>query len=225
MKGAKFLRMELGPPDATGRRRPVPVPGSEFKLKLDNLILAIGEEPDLSLLPAGIELKAGGRINDPALVGLKVFAGGDAATGAGTVVEAIASGRRGAEAIDRFLQGLPEPKAEPQEPVLVPFERINLDYFERSPRVPRRVLPIAARVQGFAEVEGGYSRGQGTAEAERCFSCGVCNRCDNCLAFCPDVAISRHGDGYEVDYDYCKGCGVCAQECPRWVISLIEEEK
>lgn len=227
IRGAKFIKMELGEPDASGRRSPVPVPGSEFELKLDNLILAIGEQPDLSLLPEGVKLGADGWINDPALVDMGVqaplFAGGDAATGAGTVIEAIASGRCGAEAIARRLEGLPTPEKE--EPVLVPFERINPAYFERDQRVPGAVLPVAERIKGLAEVERGYGREQGIAEAKRCFSCGVCDQCDNCITYCPDVAISRRGDEYEVDYDYCKGCGICAEECPRWVISLIEEEK
>ncbi len=228
LKGAKFTRMELGPPDESGRRRPIPIEGSEFELKLDNLILAVGERPDLSLLPQGVRLKEG-RVNDPVLVeALKapIFAGGDAATGAGTVVEAIASGRRGAEAIDRFLRGLPEPKPELEgEPVLVPFERLNLDYFEPQPRLHGRTLAVPERITNFNEVELGFTAEQGPLEAKRCFSCGVCNQCDNCITYCPDVAISRHDGNYEVDYDYCKGCGICAEECPRWVIDLIEEEK
>jgi 2-oxoacid:acceptor oxidoreductase delta subunit (pyruvate/2-ketoisovalerate family) len=226
LKGARFTRMELGPPDETGRRRPIPIKGSEFEMELDNLILAVGERPDLSFLPEGVELKEG-RVNDPVLVrALKapIFAGGDAATGAGTVVDAIASGRRVAEAIDRHLRGLPEP-AKGEEPVLVPFARINLDYFEPRPRVQGRTLAVPERVTNFREVELGLSLEEGQLEAERCFSCGVCNQCDNCITYCPDVAISRHDDEYEVDYDYCKGCGICAQECPRWVISLVEEEK
>ena len=225
LKGARFTKMELGPPDGSGRRRPIPLPGSEFELELDNLILAVGERPDLSLLPQGVKLKEG-RVNDPALVKTlkaSIFAGGDAATGAGTVVEAIASGRRGAEAIHRFLRGLPEPEEE--EPVLVPFERINLDYFKPRPRLQGRTLAVPQRVANFSEVELGFTTEQGILEAERCFSCGVCNQCDNCITYCPDVAISRHDDEYEVDYDYCKGCGICAEECPRWVIDLIEEEK
>ncbi|MCR4405130.1 MAG: NAD(P)-binding protein [Candidatus Acetothermia bacterium] len=226
LKGARFIKMELGPPDETGRRRPMPIKGSEFKLELDNLILAVGERPDLSFLPEGVKLREG-RVNDPVLVEAlraPIFAGGDAATGAGTVVEAIASGRRGAEAIDRHLRGLPEPEPE-REPVLVPFERINLDYFEPRPRAQGRALAVPERVTNFEEIELGLSLEQGQLEAERCFSCGGCNQCDNCITYCPDVAISRHDDQYEVDYDYCKGCGICAQECPRWVISLVEEEK
>jgi len=212
----KFVKMELGPPDESGRRRPVPIPGSEFEMEFDNLILAIGEEPDLAFLPQEVELREG-RVEG------KVFAGGDLATGAGTVVDAIASGRRVAEAIHRYLQGLPEPP-QPEE-TLVPFERINTDYFAHRPRVHERSLAVPARIGNFKEVELGLTREQGLQEGERCFSCGVCNQCDNCITFCPDVAISRHDDEYEVNYDYCKGCGICAHECPRWVIDLVEEER
>ncbi len=216
LKGVKLVRMELGEPDESGRRKPIPVEGSEFELEVDNLILAIGEAPDLSFLPQGLRLREG-RVEG------KIFAGGDVATGAGTVVDAIASGRRAAEAIHRYLQGLPEP--EPREEVVVPFERINTDYFEHQPRVRSRTLPVPERVGNFKEVELGFTPQEGILEAKRCFSCGVCNQCDNCITFCPDVAISRHGDEYEVNYDYCKGCGICAQECPRWVIDLVEEGK
>lgn len=216
MNGIRLVRMELGEPDESGRRRPIPVEGSEFEMEFDNLILAIGEEADLSFLPQGTALSEG-RVDG------KIFAGGDVATGAGTVVEAIASGHRAAETIHRYLQGLPEPPV--QEPVVVPFERINTDYFDHRPRVHGPVLAVPERIRNFDEVERGFSREEGILEAQRCFSCGTCDQCDNCITYCPDVAISRQGDEYEVNYDYCKGCGICAEECPRWVIDLVEEER
>jgi len=216
MRGVRLVKMELGEPDESGRRRPIPVEGSEFEMEFDNLILAIGEQPDLSFLPQGTALSEG-RVDG------KIFAGGDVATGAGTVVEAIASGHRAAETIHRYLQGLPEPPV--QEPVVVPFERINTDYFDHRPRVHGPVLAVPERIRNFDEVELGFTREQGLLEAERCFSCGTCDQCDNCITYCPDVAISRDGDDYEVNYDYCKGCGICAQECPRGVIDLVEEER
>jgi Pyruvate/2-oxoacid:ferredoxin oxidoreductase delta subunit len=99
-------------------------------------------------------------------------------------------------------------------------------------------MPIEERVRGFEEVNLGFSGEEAQAEAERCFSCGTCNLCDTCLTFCPDVAIARlvappypvplarlNGAGYEINYDYCKGCGVCAEECPRYAISIEEEIK
>ncbi len=225
--GVRLVKMELGEPDESGRQRPVPIPGSEFELEVDNLILAVGEEADLSFLPEGVKFNKleEGRILRLEGAGLKapVFAGGDLATGAGTVVDAIASGRRAAEAIDYLFRKVEEgPKRRPKT---VPFTKINTDYFEHRPRIKGPVLPVSERIKSFKEVELGLTPEEGRREAERCFSCGRCNQCDNCLAFCPDVAISRHGDEYEIDYDYCKGCGICAHECPRWVIDLVEEGK
>ena len=102
---------------------------------------------------------------------------------------------------------------------------MNTDYFTRSKRnlVPR--IPVAEAKKGFKEIKTGYTDELLASEADRCFSCGVCNFCDNCWIYCPDVAIARHEDEYEFLYDYCKGCLVCAFECPRNAISIREEGK
>ncbi len=214
-----LIKTELAEPDETGRRRPVEVAGSEFMIEADTVITALGEAPDLSFLPEHAGLSEEPREID----GTPVFGGGDAFTGAGTVVHAIASGRRGARAIISRLAGAGVAH-EPPGPV-VPFESVNTACFARQPAVRMPEVPLAERVSGFAEVNRGLPLTDGLEEAKRCFSCGVCNLCDNCLIFCPDIAVIRLNDSYEIDYDYCKGCGICAVECPGNVISLVEEER
>ncbi len=236
--GLKCTRMSLGAPDERGRRRPEPVPGSEYTVEVDTVITALGQEADLS----GLEPVQAARnlivINETGATSKgTVFAGGDAATGFGTVAYAIGSGKRAAMAIDRHLRGEPldgfpplteHVHAAPREmdPTVVHFQDINLAYFEQEARTPQPQRPAEERVQDMAEVNLGFRQADAQREAERCFSCGTCNGCDTCWLYCPDVAISRseHTD-YQVNYDYCKGCGLCAEECPREAISIEEELK
>ena len=107
----------------------------------------------------------------------------------------------------------------------VRFEELNTAHFEPAARHLERELAPAVRRRGFVEVDQGLPREAALAEARRCFNCGVCNMCEICLIFCPDVAISRSGDGagFDIDYDYCKGCGVCATECPRGAMAMTRE--
>ncbi len=245
------IEMRLGEPDESGRRRPIPVEGSEFTIEVDTVIPAIAQEADLSFLQPSVEVERGRIVIDQA--GLttegRVFAGGDVATPFGTVAHAIGSGKRAALAIDRYLKGeelsdfppLGEAVyASPRDidPTIVRFKDLNLAYFEEMRQSEQPQAPVEERVRGFREVNLGFEEEQARAEAERCFSCGNCNLCDTCLTFCPDVAIARlvpppypmplarlDGAGYRVNYDYCKGCGICAEECPRFAISMEEEIK
>lgn len=124
------------------------------------------------------------------------------------VAWAIGSGRRTAEAVDAFLGGR-EPEEKRMPPVL-DLGGIKLDYFTFSPRVGGKEGPSSEEEVG--------------AEAGRCFSCGMCNGCDNCWIFCPEGCIVKEGETeYRTNEDYCKGCGLCAQECPRGVIRMEEE--
>jgi 2-oxoacid:acceptor oxidoreductase delta subunit (pyruvate/2-ketoisovalerate family) len=226
VQAIECLRTKPGKLDESGRRTPVAIQGSNFSLKADSLILAVGERADLSFLPEGMKTGNGlitidswGRTN---LRG--IFAGGDAATGEGYVSLAIASGRRAAGAITRYLQEKVDDPTGRSEGV-VSFEKINLDYFPQIPRTDLPVLSVKKRAGAFREVHGGFSWPQAKKEAERCFSCGSCIQCNVCLMVCPDVAISfkEKDNEYVVNYDYCKGCGVCAVECPRSAITLEEE--
>ncbi len=217
-------RMKLGAPDASGRRRPVPIKGSNFRLSCDSIISAIGEEVDLSYLTEeikstgwSIDADEWGRTSVP-----NVFAGGDCVTGPKMVVDAIGAGKRVALAIDSYFANK-EIKPEPK-PEIVQFANLNLAYFEPAPRNPLPSLSIKERKRNFKEVHLGYNESLAFQEAERCFSCGICNKCDNCFVFCPDLAVMKSDGKYEFDYDFCKGCGVCASECPRNAITMEEEE-
>ncbi len=271
--GLKCVRMELGMPDESGRRRPLPIAGSEFTIKADTVIPAIAQEADLSFfqlptLRLGPSTSSGGTSGQASNLQLPVeveqgriaineagattrpgvFAGGDVATPFGTVAHAVGSGKRAALAIDKYLRGEelagfpPVDEAmhavpKEMDPTIVRFEDLNLAYFEELERPEQPQRPAQERGRDFEEVNLGFGEEEAQAEAERCFSCGTCNLCDTCLIFCPDVAIARTpplspptfgGDergGYEINYDYCKGCGICAEECPRYAISTEEELK
>ena len=227
IQGVASFRTKAGRADASGRKSPVPIPGTKFLLKTDSVILAVGERADLSFLPEGMRTENGLIATDPwgrtSLPGF--FAGGDTATGQGYVSQAIASGKRVALAIDRSLRGMSANPADDAREV-VRLDKINLDYFSHRERAKISSLEVKERTGGFKEVHKGLSPLQAKKESERCFSCGNCIRCNVCLMVCPDVAVSfkeEQGE-YRIDYDHCKGCGICAVECPRSAI-ILEEEK
>lgn len=219
-------RTRPGAPDASGRSRPEPIPGALMTLACTQVLTAIGEELDEDAVGTAIEIAGGrvqadrwGRTSSPAF-----FAGGDAATGAGTVVEAIGSGRRAALAIDAWLTGVPMP-ADPARDGRVAGADLNLFYFGHAARVPLPMLHPAVATRGFDEVATGLTWDEAREEAARCLTCGSCTECGNCLTFCPDAAISRApGGGFVVDELHCKGCGVCVAECPRAAMMLAPEE-
>jgi len=211
VRGLRLTEMELGAPDESGRRRPLPVAGSEYEVACDTVIPALGQVADLSFLDAEVKSERGRIITDEKAATTRppIFAGGDVATGFGTVTAAVGSGKRAALAIDCFLRGVAA-------------------YFEEEPRPRQEQRPAAERVTTFEEVNLGYGEDAALAEAQRCFSCGTCNECDNCLIFCPDVAVLRgpsDDEPFVFNYDYCKGCGICVSECPRHAISFEEEVK
>ena len=200
--------VELGEPDASGRRSPVvnDSADAQFALQCDQLILALGQSADRSILPEG--------------VAENVFFGGDFATNDGTVTAAIGSGRRAALQIHQFLSG--EEVVQPALPRVAKTDDLHVNLFEHAARQPSVSLPAWARQLTFAEVHRGYHNGAAAREAKRCFSCGVCNDCDRCIQHCPEGTLARERGEYRFDYDYCKGCGVCASECPRGVIQMTQ---
>ncbi len=211
--------MELGDPDASGRRRPV-VTGTSSRMSCDYVLLAAGQYSDLEILPSEWQLRAGRayRLDQP----LNVWLAGDVATGAGTVAHAVGNGRSVASNI---LGSLVEKRPEEKDigaSVLevVSEDDIRLFQFPMTEPLHDRQLPVSERVSHFVEVNTGLAD---TAEAERCFSCGHCTACDTCLNFCPEGIISRKSDGYAIDGDYCKGCGICVRECPRHAMQMTSE--
>ena len=240
VRGLRLTEMELGAPDESGRRRPLPVAGSEYDVACDTVIPALGQVADLSFLDAEVKSERGRIITDEKAATTRppIFAGGDVATGFGTVTAAVGSGKRAALAIDCFLRGVErtfpdlaqnvQAAPRPHDAAVVRFEDLNTAYFEEEPRPRQEQRPAAERVTTFEEVNLGYGEDAALAEAQRCFSCGTCNECDNCLIFCPDVAVLRgpsDDEPFVFNYDYCKGCGICVSECPRHAISFEEEVK
>ena len=219
------VRMRLDTPDDSGRPRPVPIKNSNFAFSTDTILLAIGEDPALDfLLPTNGEDSGRIAVDESRATSMPgVFAGGDAATNPyGTVVDAIRSGKEAARTIDRYLKWKQDARSDKQ---LVRFEDLNLAYFEKEERTHEKHISLRIRRKTFMEVNGGFSSAAALREVRRCFSCGVCTECDNCLIFCPDIAISKApGNGkYVIDYDHCKGCGICVAECPRFAMILKPE--
>ena len=152
-----------------------------------------------------------------------VWAGGDVASLARFVTEAIGMGQRAALAIHRQLAG-ETGEAEPERAV-VPLSSIATWYHEPARRVNAPLLPVDERLANGAEVQLGLEVEQALAEGARCFSCGTCITCDNCVVVCPDLAVKRVGDGYEVLAEYCKGCGLCVRECPTGSMTMVQERR
>lgn len=226
VKGMRCIRMELGEPDASGRRRPIPIPGSEFSIDVDTVIPAIGQTPDLSFLAddSGIEITDSGtlKVDSVTLATTRdgVFGGGDVQTGPATAIEAIAAGKEAAISIDRYLKGedikagREVDKGKRVDLSDIPIER------EPIPRYKGPTIPLEKRIKSFDEVELGLTEEMAIEEANRCLDCGIpCLHCIQVLG-CP--AIMKDGDNLYIDQDMCFGCSVCAQVCPSEAIQEVE---
>jgi 2-oxoacid:acceptor oxidoreductase delta subunit (pyruvate/2-ketoisovalerate family) len=245
--------MRIEGKEADGRGRIVPE-GAVETMEFGKVFKAIGEEageewyrpPDenrdvLRLSNCTFSMRAGLPV---------VVYGGDLAASVKSVVHAVASAKEGAIALDiLFREGrenlsgglrkcrvgegpslsmemhLGGPRARRSGHV-VRYTEINTDYFQMTPRITQPRLLAEERLRGFDEIDLKISANLAIREAERCFNCGLCNQCDNCYLFCPDMSVHRGEGGKDrrIDYDYCKGCGLCAAECPRNAMVLEEEE-
>ncbi len=196
--GLRCIRMELGEPDSSGRRRPIPVPGSEYDLDVDQIIPAIGQKPDISTLEQvdGLDFSRWGTTEvDPVTYATGragVFAGGDLQTGPWVAIGAIAAGREAAESIIRYIDG--KDMAEGREPAVNedPVFRPVPEDEEIQARAKMPELPISRRSSNFNEVELGYDDDTGKAEAGRCLNCGYCCECLQCVDSCLANAIDHH---------------------------------
>jgi 2-oxoacid:acceptor oxidoreductase delta subunit (pyruvate/2-ketoisovalerate family) len=206
-----------------------PQPTGEFEtLETDSLVLALGQDVDLSLLDdvPGLEIKDGVvQVASNMMTGFAgIFAGGDMVPSERTVTVAVGHGKKAARHIDAWLRGAVYAPAEKHE--LASIDKLNDWYYADAPKTVRPMLEAARRQNTFEEVQGGLDETNALYEARRCLSCGNCFECDNCYGVCPDNAVIKLGPGqrFRFNYDYCKGCSVCAQECPCGAIAMVPEE-
>ncbi len=207
----------------------VPQPTGEFEtLAADSLVLALGQEVDLSLLDSVPDLLIHNGVVqvDPAtmMTGYPgLFAGGDMVPAERNVTVAIGHGKKAARHIDAWLRGTRLTPQPPHAPAL--YEQLNPWYYSDAPKQMRPQLDLARRTSSFDEVQGGLTEDNALFEARRCLSCGNCFECDNCYGVCPDNAVIKLGPGkrFEFNLDYCKGCGICAAECPCGAIEMRPE--
>jgi len=205
-----------------------PQPTGELEtLEADSLVLALGQDVDLSLLDGvpGLAIRDGVvQVGADMMTGAPgIFAGGDMVPAERTVTVAVGHGKKAARNIDAWLNGRTYAAAGKHE--LAEFERLNAWYYADAPKTLRPTLEMARRRTTFEEVTQGLDETNALYEARRCLSCGNCFECDNCYGVCPDNAVIKLGPGkrFRFDYDFCKGCGVCAQECPCGAIAMVPE--
>lgn len=206
-----------------------PQPTGEYEtIEADSLVLALGQETNLSFLSSLPDLKVekGSVVVDERMMTSVpgIFAGGDVVPGDRNVTVAIGHGKRAAKAMDAWLRGeMPGEKA-PADPAT--FEKLNTWYYADAPQKIRPQLDIVRRQTTFEEVLEGLTEENALFEARRCMSCGNCFECDNCYGVCPDNAVVKLGPGrkFRFNYDYCKGCGICANECPCGAIEMVRED-
>jgi len=239
--------------DEDGRAAIEPVGETTEELTVQKVFKAIGEEPAENWYNPPLKRQNVMRLNHSVLVHEPrrpaVVFGGDLTSRIKSVVHAVASGKEAAIALDvLFREGADAIRARLKSCAVgggaalsmeaymdglrknrshhtVRYEEINTDYFQTTSRVTQPRLLIGERIGSFKEIDLKISANLAIKEAERCFNCGLCNQCDNCYLFCPDLAVCRDesSQGRHINYDYCKGCGLCVVECPRNAMILEEE--
>jgi NADPH-dependent glutamate synthase beta subunit-like oxidoreductase len=207
-----------------------PVPTGELEtIAGDTLVLALGQAVDLGALRAvadvrftadgSVEVGADLMTGHPGL-----FCGGDMVPAERTITVAVGHGKKAARQIDAWLGGQRAAPGTKHAPAS--FERINPWYYSDAERAHQPQLALARRQGTFEEIHGGLDEQTALFEARRCLSCGNCFECDNCFGVCPDNAVIKLGPGerFRIDLDFCKGCGLCAKECPCGAIDMIAEQ-
>lgn len=202
--------------------------GQYETVRADVIVLALGQKIETGLVEKipGVEVRDGiVQIAPNMMTGADgVFAAGDMTPCNRTVTTAIGHGKKAARNIDSWLLG--STYTTPEKHEIINFENLNTWYYSDAPRTFRPMLDVVRRSSGFAEVVGDLNQENALFEARRCMSCGNCFECDNCYGVCPDNAVKKLGPGnrFEFKYDYCKGCAMCATECPCGAIKMVPEE-
>jgi 2-oxoacid:acceptor oxidoreductase delta subunit (pyruvate/2-ketoisovalerate family) len=249
----KLQQMKLSGEDDRGRAGVAPDEGKTREMAVDRVFRATGAEPGENWMSPQPQSGSPLVLSNALIIrpdrGPVLAFGGDLTNGTKSVVHAVLSGKQAAMALDVLFQNGPE-AVQPilqtclvgQGPALsmemylggsrrlrnahiVGSGEINADYFHFQPRMTQPRLLREERLRSFEEIDLKISANLAIREAERCFNCGICNQCDNCYLYCPDLAVIRekNGEMRRIDYDYCKGCGLCAVECPRNAVTLREE--
>jgi len=219
--GMKCQRMELGEPDASGRRRPVPIEGDTYDLEFSTLIAAISQEPDFTGFEELIEGRDWIKVDDKFVTKLEnVFAGGDNIN-LDIAITAIAHGRKAAEAIHEKFTGQ---SITGEKRAIIKADKMMLSYYEKKDRTPVDHLPVDERFKAMdAEIVKTWAEEKAVAEAKRCMSCGMCFDCGNCWSYCQDNAVVKplvKGGEYKFKLDFCNGCKKCAENCPCGYIEM-----
>lgn len=220
-KGLRCIRMALGEPDASGRRRPVPQPGTEFNVQASTVIAAISQEPQFDGFVALRDGRSWIKTSEAGTTVLDgVYSGGDDVE-LGLVTIAISQGRFAAEAIDARLRGkvLEKPTT---VPAAIKAERLKLSWYPESARHERAHISVLERDMN-TEVEKGLSEAEAFEEAKRCMSCGMCMDCEKCWMYCTNSCFVKlpKGEHYRIKLELCNGCNKCAEECPCGYIDMV----
>jgi NADPH-dependent glutamate synthase beta subunit-like oxidoreductase len=222
--GMKCQRMELGEPDSSGRRRPVPIEGDTFDMDFTCLIAAVSQAPDFEGFGELIEGRDWIKVDEKFKTKLDgVYSGGDNIN-LGLAIDAIAHGNAAAVAIDELIAGKRDEAADSPKLGVVLAEKMQLGYYEEKQPVPRSEMPVEARLKDMvAEIVSTYSTEEAVTEAKRCMSCGKCFDCSTCWSFCQDNAIVKpltRGEPYKIKLEFCTGCKKCSEVCPCGYIEM-----
>lgn len=232
----RCMKMKFADKKVSRRSKLVPVDNSEFEVKTDAVILAIGYEPKTDTLEdVGVFAGKGGRVvikDETGATNIKgVFAGGDVVSGPYSVVHAIASGKKAADSIHRYLRNLP-PKELVDPKVIKPLDEKIASLIVKAMRPKMAMIPVDERINSFDEVSLGFTRDQALEEAQRCLNCGAgavisdeCVACFNCVLVCPYGIPVAGEEKAKIDINQCQACGICAAECPASAIDVRLEPK
>jgi 2-oxoacid:acceptor oxidoreductase delta subunit (pyruvate/2-ketoisovalerate family) len=244
-------KMKVSQMEISGRARVIPADGETEIRKVQSVFAAIGAEAEsLWQMHASTDVQRLSLSHCRIVADdIPLVFGGDLTTAVKSVADAIASGKQAAVALDTyFKEGLaavgervaacqigagPALSMETylgrtrqyRSAHIVTYEEINRDYFQPEARVKAASLEARAAMATFDEIEATLTNAAAKREAKRCFNCGICNACDFCRLYCPELAVIVAKTERRIDLDYCKGCGICATECPRNAMALEEEIK